>query len=435
VLLLSLAAASSGSSIPIAYGDCIEDSILVAGEEDTLTFDGAASEVIIARMARISGDLAVHLEIFEPFGALIADSWGFAYTTADTLTLPSSGSYMIVASDYIGAGTGPYGLSLQRTKDPGGALATAYGSTIEDSVPLVAEMDAYTFPGTVGEVMTVRLAWASGSLLPLVQLFDPEGRRIAQDWTYPKAVVDTLVLPETGSYAVIVSDQYGPWTGGYGLSLQCTSDPVGAAALSYGDSVEGSIAKVSELAAYTFAGTVGDLVALRMTQPSEDLAPYLELFAPSGEKIAEAWGAQAAMIDTMPLPASGTYAAFASDYSGFQKGDYSIVLVNAEPGAAHDFSSGERTCAFRLSTACPNPFKEATVLDFHLAESAAASLNIFDLAGHRVRGLADGRAEAGTHRIVWDGRTDAGTYAPSGLYICRLEAGGDAASRRIVLLR
>ncbi len=413
----------------------MQDSIQVAGEEDTLTFDGSASEVVIARMARISGDLAVHLEVFEPLGSLIAESWGFAYTTVDTLALPSSGSYVIVASDYFGSGTGPYGLSLQRTKDPGGALAIAYGTTIEDSVPLVTEMDAYTFSGAVGEIITVRLAWASGSLLPYVQLFDPDGIRIGEDWMYPKAVLDTLVLSLTGSHSVIVSDQYGPWTGGYGLSLQRTSDPVGAVMLSYGDSVEASIAMVSELDAYTFVGTVGEEIALHMTQPSVDLAPYLELFAPSGQKIAEDWGTQDAMIDTMPLPASGMYAVFASDYNGSQKGSYSLALVSVEPGVAGEPCYRRRTGGLQVSPAAPNPFTRSTAIRYRLSERVDVSIAIYDLAGHRIRVFAGAEVEAGAHGIVWDGRTEDGTYAPNGLYICRLEAGRDTASRRIVFLR
>ncbi len=83
----------------------------------------------------------------------------------------------------------------------------------------------------------------------------------------------------------------------------------------------------------------------------------------------------------------------------------------------------------------PNPFNPATTLDFELPRSGPAVLRVVDLQGRVVRTLADGWLGAGDHRLVWDGTDDAGRICPSGVYTGVLEADGDVASRKLVLVK
>lgn len=74
-------------------------------------------------------------------------------------------------------------------------------------------------------------------------------------------------------------------------------------------------------------------------------------------------------------------------------------------------------------TASPNPARASTTLGFTLAAAAHMRVSLHDTAGRRVRTLWDGAAASGEHRIVWDGRDDAGRELPPGLYLARLLAG------------
>jgi len=66
-----------------------------------------------------------------------------------------------------------------------------------------------------------------------------------------------------------------------------------------------------------------------------------------------------------------------------------------------------------------------------LGVAAEVEIGVFDARGARVRTLADGLAfAAGRHAIVWDGRTDDGHTAASGIYFARATARGAGASRR-----
>jgi flagellar hook assembly protein FlgD len=62
-------------------------------------------------------------------------------------------------------------------------------------------------------------------------------------------------------------------------------------------------------------------------------------------------------------------------------------------------------------------------------------LDIYDLAGRRVRRLADAEYPAGLHSLVWDGRNDHGLSVGSGLYLYRWTAGNHAAARTMLLIR
>jgi hypothetical protein len=88
---------------------------------------------------------------------------------------------------------------------------------------------------------------------------------------------------------------------------------------------------------------------------------------------------------------------------------------------------------FALERPRPNPAGRSTALHFTLPSAGEASLRLFTADGRLARTLFDGPAPAGARRIDWDGRDDAGRRLPSGVYFCRLEAGGKVLARRLVL--
>ena len=51
------------------------------------------------------------------------------------------------------------------------------------------------------------------------------------------------------------------------------------------------------------------------------------------------------------------------------------------------------------------------------------------------RGRGDGARERGFHSVAWDGRNERGERAASGVYLCRLRAGKETLSRKMVLAR
>jgi len=83
----------------------------------------------------------------------------------------------------------------------------------------------------------------------------------------------------------------------------------------------------------------------------------------------------------------------------------------------------------------PNPFNPKTSVTYTLPADGHAKLGVYNVAGRLVATLFDGPRTAGEHVAVWDGRTDDGEEAASGVYFCRLETEESHRSISMVLLK
>jgi hypothetical protein len=88
-----------------------------------------------------------------------------------------------------------------------------------------------------------------------------------------------------------------------------------------------------------------------------------------------------------------------------------------------------------IGSAAPNPFRDATRLSFRLSAAGPFDVRLFDLAGREVRAWHESWSPAGERELTWDGRDAGGFAVPAGVYLARIEAGGQRAVRRVVRLR
>lgn len=143
------------------------------------------------------------------------------------------------------------------------------------------------------------------------------------------------------------------------------------------------------------------------------------------------------------LPA-GSYLIVASPPLGSgDPPDSTTILLSTD--TVHDFVlgggavdaplAGTAGAALRLRT-FPNPFRSATTIAFDLPAGARdARVSVYDTAGRLVRSLDASTARAGSNRVVWDGRDARDRRVASGVYLYRLEAAGEALTRKVVVLR
>jgi hypothetical protein len=106
-------------------------------------------------------------------------------------------------------------------------------------------------------------------------------------------------------------------------------------------------------------------------------------------------------------------------------------------GSLPDSSVGDpRSGAFALSVeTVPNPGSGQCRVRFSLDRGTAVTVEVFDLAGARVRVLATGPRSAGQQTIAWDGQGDDGRTLPSGVYFVRVTTAQQSTSGRVVLTR
>ncbi len=83
----------------------------------------------------------------------------------------------------------------------------------------------------------------------------------------------------------------------------------------------------------------------------------------------------------------------------------------------------------------PNPFTGATDLRVQLPADADVSIDVYDVAGRRVRSQELVHLGAGWRTIHFDGRGDDGRPLASGVYFYRVTANGTATTRKLVITR
>ena len=86
---------------------------------------------------------------------------------------------------------------------------------------------------------------------------------------------------------------------------------------------------------------------------------------------------------------------------------------------------------FALAEAFPNPFSERVTLPIRLAEADHATVEVLDVLGRRVGVVLDEVVPVGTREVVWTPEA----ALPSGVYFVRMQTGGEAVTRAVVLQR
>ena len=104
------------------------------------------------------------------------------------------------------------------------------------------------------------------------------------------------------------------------------------------------------------------------------------------------------------------------------------VGVSDEKGHGH-------TYRFSLGPCYPNPFNAETAIEYELARDAEIVLALYNVLGQAVNVLVEGPQATGRHSVRWDGNDSRGEDVTSGVYFCRMRAGGFVATRKIILLR
>ena len=84
----------------------------------------------------------------------------------------------------------------------------------------------------------------------------------------------------------------------------------------------------------------------------------------------------------------------------------------------------------------PNPFNAETQIHIALNRATSVTLTVYDVTGQAVRTLVSGGLmEAGTHTLVWDGRSTIGNMVGSGVYFYELRAGSRSLVKKMLLLQ
>jgi hypothetical protein len=85
---------------------------------------------------------------------------------------------------------------------------------------------------------------------------------------------------------------------------------------------------------------------------------------------------------------------------------------------------------FALKQNYPNPFNPSTTISYTLQKPSEVKIGVYDLLGHEVALLVDGKKTAGTHTVQFDG-----TDLSSGIYFYKLQSEGKVISKKMTLIK
>ena len=127
----------------------------------------------------------------------------------------------------------------------------------------------------------------------------------------------------------------------------------------------------------------------------------------------------------------------AGGYVYMADGDEGLVVAYAQcENPADGPPAGDVTAgALTLLPAWPNPTRGDVMLHYVVPNASGVRLEVFNVAGNRVRRLLEQPVRAGRWTMAWDGRDDSGRRLAAGSYIVRLTSSQGRSATRVTLLR
>ena len=94
---------------------------------------------------------------------------------------------------------------------------------------------------------------------------------------------------------------------------------------------------------------------------------------------------------------------------------------------------------FELAQNYPNPFNPTTQIQYGLPVQSFVRITIYNIVGQEIARIFEGAQSAGYHAVSWNGTTEGGIPAASGVYLYKLEAKGQDRSfvqtKKMLLLK
>jgi hypothetical protein len=309
---------------PIACGQTMAGNLMNPGQVDVYAFQGSIGDAVTVAAASGDGFLCVDATIIDPSTTPVAFSTSCDATTP-SVTLNATGMYLIMISASDPSDTGTYNVSLQSTT---GACATPLGcgQTPLGTLGQPAEVDAYSFAASEGDVVAIGAATASGfSACAVTRLFDPTGLPVAES-----ACNDFIQTPplHTGTYTALVSDTNLLNSGNYNIDLQFLVGDRCATDVQCGQPAVGATSTPADMDSYTFTANAGDNIALNAHIVSGTGCFVAVLYGPSGAYLGNSL---CITLYYSGLPQTGTYTVLVVNSDFQSSGTYQLDLTCGPP--------------------------------------------------------------------------------------------------------
>ena len=344
------------AATPIVFGQQVAGEINDETWRQDYRFEGEADQDVVITLTATGEDLDTYLVVIGPDGARVAendDSESGSTDSSITLTLPETGTYVVIATRFLeadGFGSGGFNLQLNTAEQAsqGNANAIQYGIPLSGRLTFELKQQNYLLDATAGDTVTFTLTHDMPDENLNLQVRLGAGERLVPYTSTENGELSFEVVVETtASYSVYVSRPQSSRAGPITYTLLVESDSVetpdtdtdaspesNEVVLNYGDSLSGAIDDERFERTYMFDGNSGDIVTIDLSADSGNLDTFLSLLAPDGSELATNDDADLtttnSSIAEFILPESGTYTVIVSRFqgeTGFTSGDYTVTLT------------------------------------------------------------------------------------------------------------
>jgi hypothetical protein len=237
----------------------------------------------------------------------------------ESFRLPVTGTYAVRVGRTLGShghSEGRYTLEIHQSPAPQAPITRiAYDQLVNGGLSDETVSEWWNFVGQQGEVVYATAAATSGTLDPVLRLYNADGYLLAQG--DDEQGIDaglSFTLPADGVYEIEVgryNGSAGTTRGNYVLVVKRAYrfEPIAPDhLLIYGDHVKGNVDTVSLSDQWVFSGEAGDVVHAELQFPLDDAPPSLILADPAGEALATGErDRDRSSIRSFTLPVSGFY--------------------------------------------------------------------------------------------------------------------------------
>ncbi|MFO1476961.1 MAG: hypothetical protein U1F98_09965 [Verrucomicrobiota bacterium] len=230
-----------------------------------------------------------------------------------------------------------------------GAAVIQPGETLEGSVAVAGEVDAWTFSAGVGDAIVVRVGDEStGVFTPKIQLLSPSSVLLASGSGAVAAEV-AVTATNAGTFTVRISDGTGATnqTGPYRLSLAKTGGSIVVDAGDQGGPMTNGVMHAGtilagELDCWTVTANAGDALVVRMGEVTDTNTfwPWVRLYGPDGKLLDSAYNSAVAEV-AVNATNSGAFLVVVGDGNGGLSGSGDYRLTLAKTGDPVVVSAGD----------------------------------------------------------------------------------------------
>jgi YD repeat-containing protein len=246
----------------------------------TFMYSAAAGESFTVRLFNPGGTVQPDIEIYDPAGQKVGTDISSNVRLVDVYR-PIAGTYTLVATDASkSAGQGSFSVDLLRTKNAcGGSVGQGQpaSAVVSGTTPFVS----YRIPVNAVDLLQVRSASFTPNFSPLMEIYDADGVRL-DSGTYSV----NRRAATGGQYTVLLSGSNPQSSGAFAFSWQALNNPANAQQVACGATASGSIGPSNGFRYYQLSLTANDTAKLLLTKVSDNFSPQMELYDPSGARIA-----------------------------------------------------------------------------------------------------------------------------------------------------